>query len=197
MEPISVAALSDSEACVVNTLSDDISIVNLNTLHVRATVRGGDEPGDVVFAGSPLRAYVSVSQEDRIAVLDPASLAPVASIPVGGRMPRALARKADGSSVYAAMMEANNRTSILSAARLPNDSIPQDPDFPKDTLNGPAPKTGLIVQEQPDGWYDAYGNLWSSKIKFTMDDVAVAEISTATNAVTRSIPQRFYILQTH
>src|SRR5256885_3972518 len=59
LEPVSVAALSDSEAWVVNTLSDDISIVNLNTLHVRATVRVGDEPGDVVFAGSPLRAYVS------------------------------------------------------------------------------------------------------------------------------------------
>ncbi|HEY6866997.1 MAG TPA: hypothetical protein VI792_07060, partial [Candidatus Eisenbacteria bacterium] len=104
---------------------------------------------------------------------------------VGARMPRALARTADGSMVYVAMMQANNRTAIMSTARVPDDSIPQDLAFPKDTLNGPAPKTGLIVQEQPDGWYDMYGNLWSSKIKFTMTDVAVAEINTATNTVSR------------
>ena len=62
IEPVSLAALSDSEAWVVNNLSDDVSIVNLNTFHVRATLRVGDEPEDVVFAGTPVRAYVSVSQ---------------------------------------------------------------------------------------------------------------------------------------
>ena len=187
LEPVAVAALSDSEAWVVNQLSDDVSIVNLNTMHVRATVRVGDDPGDVVFAGSPARAYVSVSQYDQVKVIDPASLATVTSINIGGRMPRALARTANGSKVYVAMMQANNRTSILSAARVPDDSIPQDVDFPKDTLNGNAPKTGLIVQQlAPDGWYDAYGDLWSSKIKYAMVDAAVAEISTATNTVTRN-----------
>ena len=186
MEPVSVAALSDSEAWVVNNLSDDVSIVNLNTMHVRATVRVGDEPGDVVFAGAPLRAYVSVSQEDRIAVVDPATRAIVASIAMPGRMPRALARTADGTKVYVAYMEANNRTSILSAARLPGDSIPQDITFPKDTLNGNPPKVGLVVQQQSDGWYDMYGNLWSSKLKFSMVDAAVSEIDASTNTVSRS-----------
>jgi YVTN family beta-propeller protein len=185
LEPVAVAALSDSEAWVVNQLSDDVSIVNLNTMHVRATLRVGDDPGDVVFAGSPVRAYVSVSQYDQVKVIDPASLATVAAIDIRGRLPRGLARTADGSKVYVALMQANNRTSILSASRLPDDSIPQDIDFPKDTLNGNAPKTSLIVQEQPDGWYDSYGDLWSSKLKFSMADVAVAEINTATNTVSR------------
>ena len=62
IEPVSLAALSDSEAWVVNNLSDDVSIVNLNTFHVRATLRVGDEPEDVVLAGTPVRACVSVSQ---------------------------------------------------------------------------------------------------------------------------------------
>ena len=187
LEPVSVAALSDSECWVVNQLSDDVSIVNLNTMHVRAIVRVGDDPGDVVFAGSPVRAYVSVSQYDQVKVIDPASLATVASIDIGGRMPRALARTADGSKVYVALMQANNHTSILSAARLPDDSIPQDINFPKDTLNGNAPKTGLIMQQvSPDGWSDAYGNLWNSKLKYSMADVAVAEINTATNTVSRN-----------
>ena len=41
-------------------------------MNVRATVRVGDEPDDIVFAGSPRQAYVSVSQEDAVEVLDPA-----------------------------------------------------------------------------------------------------------------------------
>ena len=186
LEPVSVAALSDSEAWVVNELSDDVSIVNLNTMHARAALRVGDDPADVVFAGSPVRAYVSVSQCDEVKVIDPANLSTVATIAVGGRMPRALARTADGSKLYVALFEANNRTSILSAARVPDDSIPQDLDYPKDTLNGNAPKTGFIVQEQGADWRDAYGNLWNSKIKYTMSDAAVVEISTTTNTVTRN-----------
>lgn len=188
LEPVSVAALSDSEAWVVNQLSDDVSIVNLNTMHVRSTLRVGDEPGDVVFAGSPVRAYVSVAQLDLVRVIDPASLETEVSIAIGGRMPRALARTADGSKVYVAIMQANNHTSILSTSRVPDDSIPQDIEFPKDTLNGNAPKTGLVVQRVPpdNGWYDPYGNLWSSKIKYAMADVAVAEINTATKTVSRN-----------
>jgi YVTN family beta-propeller protein len=71
LEPVSVAVRSNHEAWVVNQLSDDISIVDLTTLHVRATLRVGDEPADVAFAGTPARAWVSVSQEDAIKLYDP------------------------------------------------------------------------------------------------------------------------------
>src|SRR5215813_15648481 len=90
LEPVAVAAPSDSEAWVVNHLSDDVSIVNLNTRNVRATLRVGDEPADVVFANG--NAYVSVSQYDQVRVYDPATLALLAAIPIDSRMPRALAR---------------------------------------------------------------------------------------------------------
>src|SRR5438093_2409719 len=100
MEPVSVAARGNGEAWVVNNLSDDVSIVDLTTLNVRATLRVGDEPNDVVFAGAQGRAYVSVSQEDAVKVYDPTNLAaaPVV-IPIPGRGPRALARNLDGSQV--------------------------------------------------------------------------------------------------
>jgi len=52
LEPVSVAVRDNGEAWVVNQLSDDVSIVNLTTLNVRATLQVGDEPADVVFAGS-------------------------------------------------------------------------------------------------------------------------------------------------
>ena len=77
LEPVAVAARSDSEAWVVNQLSDDVSIVNLNTRHVRGTLRVGDEPSDVVFANG--NAYVSVSQYDQVRVYDAGTLALVAT----------------------------------------------------------------------------------------------------------------------
>lgn len=106
LEPVAVAARSDSEAWVVNHLSDNVSVVNLNTMHVKASLRVGDEPSDVVFAGTPARAYVSVSQEDRVKVYDPETRAELASIPIAGRMPRTLAKNADGSLVFAAVFYA-------------------------------------------------------------------------------------------
>jgi YVTN family beta-propeller protein len=185
LEPVSVAARSDSEAWVVNQLSDDVSIVNLNTLHVRATLRVGDEPADVVFAGSPARAYVSVSQYDEVLAIDPASLATVATIPINGRTPRALARTPGGSRVYAAVLDAGNRTSVLSQAEagdsLPLPSPPMNPGLPA------APKVGLIIKQQPNGnWLDEAGKLWSSKARYSVFDTDIAEISTASNGVTRS-----------
>src|SRR5258705_13507624 len=37
LEPVSVAALDNNTAWVVNNLSDDVSIVDLTTMHVRAS----------------------------------------------------------------------------------------------------------------------------------------------------------------
>ena len=189
LEPVSVAVRSNGEAWVVNQLSDDVSIVNLNTMHTRKTLRVGDEPNDVVFAGSPAQAYVSVSNEDVVKIYDPATLVLNATIPIAGRSPRMLARDASGSHVYVAIFHGNNRTSILPTALVPDDSIPQDPDFPRDSIPGHgAPKTGLIVQQQPpaNNWFDRYGNMWNSKIKYTVQDVDVAEISTASQTVSRN-----------
>src|SRR4029450_6632116 len=52
LEPVTCAAPIDSVAWVVNNLSDDISIVDLNLGHVRRTLRVGDEPHDVVVDAS-------------------------------------------------------------------------------------------------------------------------------------------------
>uniref|UniRef100_A0A832MN13 Cytochrome c domain-containing protein n=1 Tax=Eiseniibacteriota bacterium TaxID=2212470 RepID=A0A832MN13_UNCEI len=181
LEPVAVACPDAHTAWVVNTLSDDVSIVDLATLHVRATLRVGDEPADVVFAGG--LAWVSVSQEDVVRAYDPATLALVATVPVNARFPRALARSADGAFVYVAGFHAGNRTSVLSFQEV-QDSLPP-PNPPKDPANGPAPRVGLIVQRQGADWRDESGKLWNAKIKYAIHDADVTEISTATRAVTR------------
>jgi YVTN family beta-propeller protein len=201
MEPVSVAALDNGTAWVVNQLSDDVSIVDLTTMHVRATIRTGDEPQDVVFAGSPTRAYVSVSSEDVIKVYDPSSLALVTAIPVNGRMPRALAKNAAGTLVFASIFQAGNRTSVLSAAEVAP-GLGEDPDFPRVTGNkfghpdhpgdpAPAPAVAAIIQYADGGpsgagWYDEYGGYRSGAAPYTMYEVDVAEINTGTNTVSRN-----------
>lgn len=57
VDPVTVRARSNSEAWVVNRISDDVSIVDLNTGVVVRTLSVEDEPADVVFAGG--KAFVS------------------------------------------------------------------------------------------------------------------------------------------
>ena len=60
LEPVSVRPRTADEVWVVNALSDSVSVVSLSARRVVATLRAGDEPADVCFAGSPERAFVSV-----------------------------------------------------------------------------------------------------------------------------------------
>lgn len=62
LEPVAVAARTNTEVWVVNHLSDSISIVTLTgTPHVTRTLLVGDEPRDIVFAGSPQRAFITTA----------------------------------------------------------------------------------------------------------------------------------------
>jgi hypothetical protein len=57
LEPVAVALRNDNEVWVVNHLSDSVSVVSLDGVpHVTRTLLVGDEPRDIVFAGSPARA---------------------------------------------------------------------------------------------------------------------------------------------
>ena len=62
MEPVAVAARSNTEVWVTNLLSDSVSIVSLTgTPHVVRTLLVGDEPRDIVFAGNPVRAFITTA----------------------------------------------------------------------------------------------------------------------------------------
>jgi YVTN family beta-propeller protein len=185
LEPVSVALRDDNEAWVVNHLSDDISIVNLRTMHVRATLRVGDEPSDVVFAGTPTRAWVSVSQEDAIKLYDPSNLATAPQVlAVPARQPRSLAVSADGGTVYAAILDGNDGTTVLTQAEA-GDSLPA-PQPPMSTSLPAAPKTGLIVQFTNGHWRDVSGKLWDLKVPYSVPRVEVVRYSTANPAAPAS-----------
>jgi DNA-binding beta-propeller fold protein YncE len=62
LEPVAVAVRTASEVWVVNHLSDSVSIVSVTgTPHVARTLLVGDEPRDLVFAGNPLRAFITTA----------------------------------------------------------------------------------------------------------------------------------------
>jgi YVTN family beta-propeller protein len=123
LDPVSVRARTDSEIWVANRMSDSVSIVDLAARNVVATLFPGDEPADVVFAGSPQRAFVSVSRQNQVNVYDPANRAAAPTIvPIQGKDPRALAT--DGTRVYAAIFESGNRSIILPASLVSDPSGP-------------------------------------------------------------------------
>ena len=102
LDPVSVRALSSNQAWVVNRISDSISIVDLDRGVVEWTILTPDEPADVVFAGDPLRAFVSCSGTDQVLVFDPLQPRPesLATLEIIGEEPRALAVSPDGMTVY-------------------------------------------------------------------------------------------------
>ncbi len=61
LEPVAVAARTNTEVWVVNHLSDSVSIVDLSGSQprVRQTLLVGDEPRDIVFALGGTRAFIT------------------------------------------------------------------------------------------------------------------------------------------
>jgi len=187
LDPVSVRARTTSEAWVVNHVSDSISLVDLDRGHVIATLTTEDEPCDVVFAGTPPRAFVSCSQANTVLVFDLADLtaAPL-SVAIRGEDPRALAVSRDGGVVYAAIFDSGNRTTVLGGGAVMNLGFPpnvvNDADGPHGGANPPPnegaafdpplapglpnpPPVSLIVRQDHAGrWVDDNGGDWTEKV---------------------------------
>src|SRR5262245_57284019 len=140
LEPLAVAARSNTEVWVVNHLSDSVSIVDVGASppRVTRTLLVCDEPRDIVFAGTGgNRAFITTARrgqncsvpanlttpgEDRalVQVFDAANLGatlggtPIATVELVGDTPRALAVAPGGGTVYAAVFQSGNQTTALS-----------------------------------------------------------------------------------
>ncbi len=158
LDPVSVRARSNTEAWVVNHVSDSVSVVDLPSARVVATLWTDDEPADVVFSASPELAFVSCSQANTVQVFDPAALgeAPL-RIPIEGEDPRALAVSPDGQRVYVAIFESGNLTTILgNGGFVPNDfpfNVIQLFGGPHGGMN-PPPNAGTGFEPPIDGDLD-------------------------------------------
>ena len=190
IDPVSARFRTNSEVWVVNHISDSVSIVDLESLVVKATLDTLDEPADVVFAGSPVRAYVSCSAVDTIQVFNPGNLqASPQNVIIEAEDPRALAVSPDGMTVYAAIFESGNGTTVLAggferenadeffpppavnSVMSPYAGVNPPPNsgtgfFPAMTQDLPeAPHVSQIVRLEEDGrWMDDNGADWTDMV---------------------------------
>jgi YVTN family beta-propeller protein len=140
LEPVAVAVRpSSTQVWVVNHLSDSVSIVETasNPPRVIRTLLVGDEPRDIVFAGSGYsRAFITTAHRGQNTGFDPqlttagvgrtdvwvfnaASLGsslggtPITILKLFGDTPRPLAVSPNGATVYAGVFHSGNRTTTV------------------------------------------------------------------------------------
>lgn len=188
LEPVSVAVRNDSEAWVVNWLSNSVSIVDLSAGNVVNTISNvGYEPTDVVFAGQPNQmALVCVSGTSRVQVYNPDSLStPPQTITINGNQPRSLAVDPSGNRVFVSVFQSGNQTTIVPGGTVASAGGPPPPSPAKSKKLPRAPATGLIVKWNGSAWADETGNTkWNQFIPYTLADVDVVILNTNGPAVT-------------
>jgi len=190
LDPVAVRARTNTEVWVVNHISDSVSVVDLTTMNVVRTLQTADEPCDVVFAGTPRRACVSCSQVNTVQVFDPANPAlPPVNVPIDAEDPRALAVSPDGETVYAAVFESGNASTLVGGGAaggqatigFPPNAV-DDPAGPYAGVNPPpnsgadfvppiapgnlpAIHVGMIVKRDANGkWMDDNAHDWTSMV---------------------------------
>lgn len=203
MEPVAVAARSNTEVWVVNHLSDSVSVVNvgLRPFRVVRTLQVGDEPRDIVFAGpNRQRAFITTAHRGQNTGFDPESFkpgvgradiwvfdatdagsGPLTVLKLFGDTPRPLAVSPDGSKVYAGVFNSGNGTTVL-GADIPGMGL-QKPGPQTDAAGNPQPRTGMIVRWNGQHWQDngdpktnTPPGTWDDRVRFSLPDIDVFQI---------------------
>ena len=124
LDPVSLAIRPDGrELWVSNHVSDSVSVIDLDPskrtfMHVVATIQDidpaskatrFDEPMGIAFASNS-KAYVALSSENKIAVVDVATRKVTKSLPIRAQDPRAIMVRND--RLYVIPFESNNKTQL-------------------------------------------------------------------------------------
>lgn len=186
LDPVGVRFAGESIAWVANHVSDTVSVVNLRTGELLQTIDTDDEPCDVVFTTSPRRAFVTCSQANTVQVFNPMTGVLTQTIELEAEDPRALAVSPDGGTVYAAIFESFNDTTILGGGSTGGIAFPpnvvnsnqtpyngQNPPPNDGNLFSPAVnpanptplRVGMIVRKHDAGqWTDDNGGDWTDLV---------------------------------
>ncbi|HEY2774751.1 MAG TPA: hypothetical protein VGK20_11955 [Candidatus Binatia bacterium] len=210
LEPVAVAARTNTEVWVVNHLSDSVSIIdisNINEPRVTRSLTVGDEPRDIVFAGPSFdHAYITTAHRGQNIPFDPQLTTPgvgradvwvfdandlgssfggdeKAVITLFGDTPRPLAVSADGKKVYAGVFLSGNQTTTLGEGVIPNGGPGMGgmPNPGTDSNGDPRPEVGLIVHYDGTKWTDELNRDWSSSVMFNLPDFDVFTIDSNQN----------------
>ena len=146
LDPTSVRFRGDDEVWVANFISDSVSIVDLNGMRVVATLETPNEPSDIVFAGSPAKAFITCAQPNLVRVIDADTKELLTDLKIDGNRPKALAVSPDGNTVHVAIFESGNASTIISSGLNMSVPPPSPVDFPHAPSGGqnPPPNSGAI-----------------------------------------------------
>lgn len=199
LDPVAVAARTNTEVWVANNLSDSVSVVKLNPGglggRVVRTLLVGDEPRDIVFAGpSRSRAFITTAHRGQNVPYDPqfttpgigradvwvwnadnlgTSLGgdPLTIITLFSDKPRALAVTPDGARVYAAGFHSGNKTTLVGEQYVTDGFGPNGVLGPSTNVDGvPAPDVGIIVKHNGAHWVDTIGRDWDAGVRLSLPD---------------------------
>jgi len=195
LEPVAVAARTNGEVWVVNHVSDSISIVDVATQRVTQTLLVGDEPRDIVFAGTGHnRAFITAAHRGQNRPGDPQLTSsgvgrsdvwvfdatnPGGSSPtilsLFGDTPRALAASPDGSIVYVAVFHSGDQTTIVPAGQIATPPPAFNVPDPNQTSNPvgqlPTPQVGVMLKYQSGTtWVDVTGTGHTGMVQFNLPD---------------------------
>jgi YVTN family beta-propeller protein len=135
IDPVGIAVRPDGrEVWVSNHVSDSVSVIDVDVasptyLSVIATVQDidsatkatrFDEPVGVAFAGNE-KAYVALSSENAIAVVDVGSRRIVKRLKIPAQDPRAIVVR--GGRLYVIPFESNNRTQLSGGSKIDGDLV--------------------------------------------------------------------------
>ena len=138
IDPVSIAIRPDGkEVWVSNHISDSVSVIDTNpasptSLHVIATIQDFDpqkratrfdEPVGIAFADNK-KAYVALSSENKIAVVDVASRKVTKHLSIPAQDPRAIAVK--NGKLYVLPFESNNKTQLSGGYKIDGDLVTFD-----------------------------------------------------------------------
>jgi len=210
LEPVAVAARSNTEVWVVNHLSDSVSVVDISNIAAPRVTRSltvGDEPRDIVFGGAGFhRAFITTAHRGQNIGFDPELTTAGKGradvwvfdandlgssfggdeetvITLFGDTPRPLAVSADGTRVYAGVFFSGNQTTALGEGVVPNggEGAGGLPDPATDHLGHPRPEVGLIVKYDGTKWVDELNRDWSGSVRFNLPDYDVFAIDATAN----------------
>lgn len=203
LEPIAIAEDPDGRVWVVNHLSDSISIVDVTAPepYVIQTLWVGDEPRDIVFAGSNReKAFITTAHRGQNSPVDPGLSTPgigradiwifdgtaIDDTPGGqaldivtlfGDRPRPLAVSSDGLSVLAGIFLSGNKTTVLGPSSINKVA-------PTASADGvPQPESGIIVRFDGQNWLDEQNKNWNGSVPFMLPDLDVFELDARDHSI--------------